>query len=108
MKYEVILTNEADENVRAAVGWYADRSQEAADRWYFGLLDAFKSLEQNPERCPKSNESSRFPIELKQLLYGSGRRTTHRIIFTIRPKLVVIYAVRHVAQSDLNPDELNR
>lgn len=104
MKYEVVLTNEADENVRAAVGWYAERSQEVADRWYDGLLEAFTSLEQNPQRCSASNESSRFPIGLKQLLYGSGRRITHRIVFAIRPNHVVVYAVRHVAQRDLDPE----
>jgi plasmid stabilization system protein ParE len=106
MKYEVVLTDEADQNVRATVGWYASRSQEAANRWYWGLLHALTSLEQNPQRCPASNESARFPVELKQLLYGSGRRITHRIIFAIRPKHVVVYAVRHVAQQDLDPNEL--
>jgi plasmid stabilization system protein ParE len=32
MKYEVVLTDEARQNVRAAVAWYAERSQTAADR----------------------------------------------------------------------------
>jgi len=38
MNYEVVLTDEARQNVRAAVAWYAERSQTAADRWYSGLL----------------------------------------------------------------------
>jgi hypothetical protein len=62
-------------------------------------------LAENPERCPFARENPRFPIELRLLNYGSGRRTTHRIIFAIRPTLVVVYAVRHVAQQDWRPEE---
>lgn len=105
MKYEVVLTDEARQNVRAAVAWYADRSQAAADRWYSGFLKELESLEQNPQRCPLARENPRFPIELRQLNYGSGRHVTHRIIFAVRPTVVAVYAVRHVAQQDWRPDE---
>jgi plasmid stabilization system protein ParE len=103
MKYEVVLTNEAQENARAAYEWYAERSQEAADQWQAGLVDSLDTLETDPERWSLANENSRFPIELRQLLYGSGRRITHRIIFAIRPTKVVVYAIRHVAQQDWMP-----
>jgi plasmid stabilization system protein ParE len=33
MKYDVRLTDEARQNVRDAVDWYAERSHTAADRW---------------------------------------------------------------------------
>jgi plasmid stabilization system protein ParE len=104
MKYDVVLTVEAQENARAAYSWYAERSHKVADRWCEGLLDALASLETNPEHCPLANENSRFPIELRQLLYGSGRRTTHRIIFAVRPTTVVIYAIRHISQGDWRPE----
>jgi plasmid stabilization system protein ParE len=90
--------------VRATVAWYAERSQTAADRWYAGLLESLNSLAKNPQRCPLALENPRFPIELRQLNYGSGRRITHRIIFAIRPGTVVVHAVRHVAQEDWRPD----
>jgi len=105
MKYEVQLTDEARQNARAVVAWYAERSQSAADAWYNGFLDALASLQQNPARCPPAHENPRFPIDLRQLNYGSGRRLTHRILFTIRPDTVVIYAVRHVAQQDWRPED---
>ena len=104
MKYEVVLTSEARENARAAYDWYAERSQEAADKWHAGLLDALTTLETDPQRCGLANENARFPVELRQLLYGSGRRITHRIVFAIRPARVVVYAIRHVAQQDWKPD----
>lgn len=59
---------------------------------------ALDSLKKNPERCPLADESSRFPIDLRQLNFGSGRKTTHRIIIAIRPDFVIVYAIRHVAQ----------
>jgi len=105
MKYEVVLTDEAGHNVRAIVAWYAERSQAAADRWYNGFLKAMASLAENPQRCPFAHENPRFPIELRQLNYGSGRRTTHRILFAIRPTVVAVYAVRHVAQRDWRSED---
>ena len=105
MKYDVVLTDEAKQDSRAAVAWYAKRSQIAADRWYAGLLKILDSLKVDPQRCPVADENSRLPIELRQLNYGSGRRITHRIIFTIRSTSVVVYAIRHVAQQDWQPDQ---
>jgi hypothetical protein len=61
-------------------------------------------LAKNPYRCSLALENPRFPIELRQLNYGSGRRKTHRIIFAIRPDTVVVHAVRHVAQEDWRPE----
>ena len=103
MPYEVKLTDRAEENWRQAYEWYADRSPEVAERWYNGMQAALDSLKQNPERCPLADENSRFPIELRQLNFGSGRKITHRIVFAIRPAHVVVYAIRHVAQGEWEP-----
>jgi plasmid stabilization system protein ParE len=105
MKFDVLLTDEARENVRAVVAWYAERSQSAADRWYSGFLDTLQSLAKDPLIHSRALENPRFPIELRQCNYGSGQRTTHRIIFAIRPTAILIHAVRHVAQNEWRPDE---
>ena len=34
------------------------------------------------------------------------RRPTHRIIFTVADDVVLVLAVRHVAQDELQPDDL--
>jgi plasmid stabilization system protein ParE len=104
MKYDVVLTDEAKQNVRAAVAWYAERSQSAADHWYSNLQKTLDTLKSDPHRCPIADENERVPVEMRQLNYGSGRKTTHRIIFAIRPSTVVVYAVRHVAQQVWRPD----
>lgn len=106
MKYEVVLADEAERNLQAAYQWYDSRSAEAAHRWYDGIVRAAASLEKAPERCPLAHENDRFPVELRQLNYGSGKRLTHRIVFAIRSRRVVIYAIRHLAQRDLTPDDV--
>jgi plasmid stabilization system protein ParE len=103
MRYEVVLTSEAQENARAAYDWYAARSPDAANQWHAMLLEKLTALEADPQRWPLADENARFPIELRQLPCGSGRRITHRIIFAIRPTKVVVYAIRHVAQQDWRP-----
>lgn len=105
MKLDVLLTDEARENVRIIVAWYAERSQSAADRWYSGFIDVLNSLAEDPYRDSQALENPRFPIDLRQRNYGSGRRTTHRIIFAIRPTGIVVHAVRHVAQNEWRPDD---
>jgi plasmid stabilization system protein ParE len=76
MKYEVVLTDEARQNVRAAVAWYAQRSPPAADRWYSGFLQALESLAEDPQRCPLARENPRKiaanPIVSAQLLLQNG------------------------------------
>jgi plasmid stabilization system protein ParE len=105
MKYEVVLTREAEHNVRSILAWYSDRSQSAADRWYAAFFKSIESLSNYPERYSFARENSRFPIELRQLNFGGGRKSTHRIICTIRGAQVVVYTVRHVAQQDWRPDD---
>jgi plasmid stabilization system protein ParE len=104
MRYEIRFTTRAEQNYREAYEWYAERSSQAAEKWFVGMQAALDSLKQNPERCPLADENSQFPIELRQLNYGSGRRITHRIVYAIRPSTVVVYAIRHVAQANWQPE----
>ena len=106
MSHEVVLTEEAERGLEDAYEWYARQSTEAANLWYSGILMAITSLERNPERCPLATDNDRFPVEIRQLNYGSGRRLTHRIVFTIRPDRVIVYAIRHLAQQDLRPEDV--
>jgi hypothetical protein len=40
------------------------------------------------------------------MLYGSGRRISHRILFVIRERRIVVYQIRHVSMQELTADEL--
>jgi len=105
MTYSVAITDRAKDELDQACDWWAEhRSAEQALRWYNGLIAAMKSLGDNPQRCPVAPENHAFPFEIRQLLYGSGRKPTHRAVFTIRPDLVLVLRIRHLAQQEISPD----
>ena len=104
MTYRLLITQRAAADLEEAYRWYAERSPEGAVRWYNGFLDALDTLAADPERCPLAPEDSKFPIEVRQLLYG--RRRSYRALFTVRPDAVVVLHIRHTARRELRPDEL--
>ena len=48
-----------------------------------------------------------FPFEVRQMTYGLGSRPTHRALFVIRPDMVYVIAIRHLAQRAVSPDDLD-
>ena len=39
--------------------------------------------------------------------FGLGSKLTHRALFVIRPDMVYVIAIRHLAQRSLRPDDLD-
>lgn len=76
--------------------------------WLEGFDQALASLAQNPERCTLARESDAFRIELRELHYGLRSKATHRAIYSIHRDEVIVYAVRHLAQQELTPQELGQ
>jgi|ERR1019366_4251647 plasmid stabilization system protein ParE len=107
MSFRVAITEQAEREMQSAFNWWAEhRSKRQADRWYAGLAKAIADLSKNPERHGPSKERDRFGYEIRDLLFGSGRRPTHRAVFTIRGEDVVVLTIRHTAQQDLSPDDI--
>lgn len=108
MTYKVSIPPRVRGHLKLASAWYAERSGSVAvaERWHNGFLATLDSLKTNPSRCGVAHESECFDFEIRELLYGSGRRKTHRALFRIVGDRVEILAIRHVAQRDLNPDDL--
>jgi plasmid stabilization system protein ParE len=107
MSFRVVITEQAEREMQSALNWWAEhRSKTQADRWYFGLAKAIADLSEKPERHGQSRERDRFAYEIRDLLFGIGRRPTHRAVFAIRGEEVVVLTVRHVAQRDLSPDDI--
>jgi plasmid stabilization system protein ParE len=104
MPHSVHITARALREIDAALRWLAERSHAAAARWHGQLLEAVRSLENNPERCGLAPESEWYPGELRQLLHGK-RRGVYHILFEIRGDTVYILRVRHSAQDLLEPGE---
>ena len=107
MSSKVVLTPQAEHEIQSAHDWWAEhRSPNQAARWYGGIFTAIDSLRSDPQRCPLSVENDDFSYELREHYYGLGNRPTHRIIFTERPEMVLVLAVRHLAQQQLSADDL--
>jgi len=105
--YHVIISGPAERDIQAAHDWWAEnRSTEQASRWYLGIRELIASLNQMPERCSMASERDLLEQGIRQLLYGLGRRPTHRIVFAIDGNDIVVLRVRHVAQDVLTSGEL--
>ena len=98
--YRVEPTDKALVDAGEAYFWINDVSEATALRWYEGLMKAFRSLEQNPLRCPLAPESAFFEEEIRQLNYGK-----YRILFTVEGETVFVLRVRHSAREYLKPEE---
>jgi plasmid stabilization system protein ParE len=105
MARSVHITARALREIDEALDWLGARSRAAAVRWHEQLLEAVRSLEDNPERCGLAPESEWYPGELRQLLQGK-RWGVYRILFEVRGDTVYILRVRHSAQGLLEPDDL--
>ncbi|HVX63206.1 MAG TPA: type II toxin-antitoxin system RelE/ParE family toxin [Pirellulales bacterium] len=108
MNYRVIVTQRAERDMQEMAAWWANaHSPEQADHWLSNFATRLESLSQFPSRCPLAAESDEFPFELRELHYGVGRRSTHRALFNIADDVVLVFAVRHIAQDRLQVDDLS-
>ncbi len=98
--YRLEPTDKALVDAGKAYFWIRERSETAALRWYQGLLKAFRSLEQNPLRCPLAAESPFFEQQIRQLIYGK-----YRVLLTVEGETVFVLRVRHGAREYLKPEE---
>jgi plasmid stabilization system protein ParE len=107
MSFRVLISQTAERDIHQAVAWWSDhRSRAEAERWYERIYPAIATLSRCPERCPLAPESDLLVTELRHLHFGVRRKTTHRIVFTIQDQEVIILRVRHVAQRELESDDL--
>jgi plasmid stabilization system protein ParE len=105
--YKVLIAEPAEHDLRSAFEWWRDnRSAEQAARWYRGIHEAIASLRIDPTRCAPSPESDLLPQGMWQLLFGIGRRATHRVVFTIEGETVTILRVRHSSQDALQAEDI--
>jgi plasmid stabilization system protein ParE len=103
----VNLADFAEANLNEAYLWWAKhRSAEQAGRWYRAIITRINALSKTARRYSLALENDRFSFEVRQMLFGLGRRPTHRVLFTIRDNDVYVIAIRHVSQRLLRPGDL--
>jgi len=107
MSLRVDITDRAHRQLDAIADWWAEnRSPEQAERWYAAFARAIDGLGDSHHLCGRAAEDTRFPFELRELLFGMGGSPTHRALFTVRPDSVLVLVIRHVAQADVSIDAL--
>ncbi|MCH8828422.1 MAG: type II toxin-antitoxin system RelE/ParE family toxin [Planctomycetes bacterium] len=106
MPLHIRITQPARRDIRIVARWYAEHAVKLGQRWSAGVSSAIESLRNNPDRCALAHETDQFEFEVRELLYGSGRKKTHRILFRIVEDTVEVLAVRHVAQEEFRSDDI--
>jgi len=103
MRFRVVITPEAEQDLRIAYRYIRGQAPAAARTWLKGARQAIKSLSRNPERASVAAENSAFDETILQLFYGKGNRGTYRILFTILDRKVFVLHVRHGSMLPLQP-----
>jgi plasmid stabilization system protein ParE len=103
--YRIRVTARALADAEAAHAWMAETISPAfAERWYQGLFEQIDTLMRHPNRCPIAQESRRFPVEIRELIYGKQKhKNKYRILFSIDQETVTILYVHHSARKELEP-----
>jgi plasmid stabilization system protein ParE len=101
-----ILPRAKRQLLEQALWWCENRSADQAFRWLDGFEQALASLANDPKRCSRARETNAFSFEVRELHYGLRNKATHRAVFEIRSDEIIVYSIRHLAQGDLEPDDL--
>lgn len=103
---KVYLSKDAESDLRRCTNWWAKyRNSQQAARWLSGFLKKIKGLSKNGDRHPLARENDRYPVEIREVYYGLGNKRTHRAVFTIRPNMVYVIRIQHLAQKDIVPED---
>ncbi len=105
MPYRVILTPEAEADLRTAYRYIRKHAPRAARDWIRRVRQTVRTLSHHPERCPLAPESSSFNEPIRELLFGTGNRGTYRFLFVLIGQSVFILHIRHGSMLPLDPSE---
>lgn len=108
MSVQVVIAPLALRQLRDEADWYRDRSRsdDLARDWLDGFMAVLDSLQHDSARHPLARESHRFPVEIYEVHYGSGRRKTHRALYRVQGAVVHVLTIRHIAQEDVGLDSM--
>lgn len=62
MRFEVLITARAQSDLNEARAFIAKHAPEAAERWYFGFLEALLALEQSPRIGQSRRKTKAFRL----------------------------------------------
>ncbi len=103
MIYRVVITPDAESDLRTAYRYIRSYAPSAARNWVRRARQAARSLARRPERCPLAPESASFDQPIRELLFGTGNRGTYRLLFVVLDESVFVVHVRHGSMLSLSP-----
>jgi len=92
-RYRVVVTPFAAGNIREAYEWHLAENPSYAAKWLEGIEAAILGLRTFPEAHGLAPESRAFDRDIRQLLFGGGKRW--RIFFAVDGGTVRVLHVRH-------------
>jgi len=105
----VILPRAKRQLYESALWWSEHHSTEQAIQWLNGFEAALAALKEKPTHHNRAIEDEEFTDRtIRQMLYGLSRKKTHRVLFEVCGQDVVVYAIRHLAQSELDVEDFER
>ncbi len=102
MKYRVVITPAAENDLQIAYRYIRRQAPRAARDWIRRARESAKSLANHPERCSMSPESASFEQPIRELLVGSGNRGTYRFLFVIFHEETSVY-ILHIRHGSMLP-----
>jgi toxin ParE1/3/4 len=107
MSYRIEPTGQALADIEQIFHWLSNRSVDGAARWYESFWDATERLKQFPRSCAIAAESSRFPEEVRCMLFGTPQGRTYRALFVIQGDIVRILCVRGPGEKRVTPKDIH-
>jgi plasmid stabilization system protein ParE len=103
--FRVIITPNAEADLRKAYIFIHKSAPLAARQWIKGARQKIKGLARHPERAPLAPESASFKEPIREVFFGQGNRGTYRILFVVLERHVFILHVRHGSMRTLEVDK---
>ena len=92
MKYELVIRGQAKADVGRAAKWY-ERQRDGLGREFVAEVDAvFARIEANPEQ---------YQVRYREIRHAVLRRFPYGVFYRIRSSLIIVSAVVHLRQSDI-------
>lgn len=107
MKYQIILSPQADADFEWIYSWIAETSPEGAVRWYFAYKQAKDKVKENPFQFGIAAESKRLKIELRDKLFKTPAGHKYRIVYLIDGDAVNILRIRGKGQAPLRCSDVH-
>jgi plasmid stabilization system protein ParE len=106
MTFEVNLLPRAEADIQQIVQFLAERSSQGAAAWWQRWEQAIDELRDRPLQLGLAPESSKYDIDVRQLLFKTRRGRTYRALFTVVGRGVWVLTVRGPRQNLLRRSQL--